>query len=454
MFHRSSRKDATLSVLRHNVKSLVFLLIVSSIAGAVSWYNLALDILHNPTPWLFGNDFFAYYLAALAFVHGGDMYNVPLNTYTPLNIGSNFAPFLYPPPAIYLFVPFTYVSFDQARVIVAVIYVATLLLSVLLIVRILSSYRVRVSTLTSLLIVAALLFFEPIVLTMAELSVNIVVLFFITLFYYFLFVKRRPGASGIALGIGAIIKIIPLVLVLLGFLHKRSKRLIVATLATIAALCVAAVYFQGLLPFQEFIRAFLNFETTRLLTTKDVVLAAPVWDANISVTVAIVKTLTVLELDVNRGLLLLDVVKLALIAAVWLYLYKISRVEKDATKLKEWEVLSFTALLVSLLFVASNVESYYTTFLVLSFILLVFVVPLTSGEKVVLWVVLGLFAARTAILSVFWYIGGIAKIIAYIVEPQTVAYVLLFVLLFYVLRDRTKRGYWNVPAEASHTPVP
>ena len=422
---------------------LLVLLLIAGLVGAISWFNLATVAVHARTASDLGWDFAAYHVAAKTFISGGDIYQVPFNRL--MSNGLFAAYFVYPPPAIFLFVPFAYFSFWQGYVMITAVYVVALLFSVFLIIKILRYYNVHVSTLTLLLICISLFLFEPVVNTMKEGNVNLVILFLITLFYYLLFVRKKAGLAGAALGLAAIIKVWPAILVLLGLLHERSKKLIVTTIATIAALCAVSLWLQGISTYSEFIAVFVNHQQNQFVLSKEAILAPVSWDFNISITATIVKVITLLNLNVGAALVILTVVKVVFIVMVRLYLFKVSKIKKDATKLKEWEILSFTALLVSILLISNFIEAYYTTFFVLSFILIIFVIPLTLIEKAALWLSLALFATRAAVLSLLWWIGGGAKIVAYVIEPQIVAYMLFTIVVFYVIKDRAQRGYWRTP---------
>lgn len=445
--NRVIHQTSEASLFTHNTKSLLALFLIAGIIGANSWYILAVVVIQHPTAQNFssqanwGYDFSAYYLAAKTLVSSGDIYHIPYYAFSWLAEG--FHPtYLYPPPSIYLFVPFTIFTFDQARIAVAGVYVAALLLTIFFITKILRAYGVGLSKLALLLMGASLFLFEPIVLTFAALSVNVLILFLITLFYYLLFAKKRAGVSGVVLGIATLIKVIPVILILLDPLHKLSKKLALASIATVAVASILSLWLQGISAWRSFLEAFLNFESA--LPSKESILAPPIIDSHVSITTTIVKIVTVLNLNVNTVLLILDFVKAVFILGTFLYLFKLSKIK--ITDTKEWEILSFTLLLLSILAVANVVEPYYASLLVLSFILVIFVVPLIRSEKVILWVSLALFAARPQILSLFWRIGGAVKIGAYIVEPTTVAYVLLIALLFYMIKQRTKHGYWSAPA--------
>jgi hypothetical protein len=431
----------------HNTKSLLALFLVAGIVGAISWHLLAVVAIQHPTAQNFssqanwGYDFGVYYLAAKTLVSGGDIHHIPYHAFSWLAKGW-YPTYLYPPPSIYLFVPFTIFTFDQARIAVAGVYVAALLLTIFFTTKILRGYGVSLSRLALLLMGASVFLFEPIALTFAALNVNALILFLITLFYYLLFTKKRPGISGVVLGIATLTKVIPVILILLDPLHKLSKKLAISTIATLAVASILALWLQGISAWRSFLEAFLNFES--VFPSKAAILAPAVSDANVSITTTIVKIVTVLNLNVSTALLILDLAKAVFILGTFLYLFKISKIK--ITDTKEWEILSFTLLLLSILAVANVVEPYYASLLILSFILVIFVVPLTRSEKVILWGSLALFAARIEILSLFWRIGGAVKIDAYIVEPPTVAYILLIALLFYMIKQRTKHGYWSAPA--------
>lgn len=100
------------------------------------------------------------------------------------------------------------------------------------------------------------------------------------------------------MGLASVIKVWPAILVLLGFLHKRSKKLIMTSIATVALLRAVSLPFLGLSTFREFIGRFLTFQTF-FIPPKEAILMPVMWDSNVSPTLIILKFATLLSLNVS-----------------------------------------------------------------------------------------------------------------------------------------------------------
>lgn len=432
------------SLLRYNVKALLVLFFITVCGGAIAYLLYVIAFIQGNS--IFGADFAELYRLAQVFVSGGDVFHVVGGGYLGYYSGQTLY-YAYPPPSVYVFIPFTYLPFDQARIIWVAISVAALLLTILFITKILYHYGTRLSTLEILLISAALFLFEPIANNLYAANINLLLLFLTTAFYYLFFIQKRATGAGIVLGVAAIIKIWPLVFIFLDFLHK-SKKMLVAAIATIGVIAIGTLWQLGTSFWVRWLAALSYHESAMLVASKDAVLAPPVWDSNASLTNAIIKVIVLFDLNVSTALQIVIISMIIFICGVFLFLFKTSKSEKDDTKLKEWEILSFTLLLISVLFVTSAFWSYYTSYFVLSFILIIFIVPLTFVEKVVLIISLVLFATRVWYMILFTHIGGIIKTLAYIIPAPLIAYVLFVALIIYVIRERTKSKYWTLPLSA------
>lgn len=439
--------------LRHNVKALLALFVITVCTGAITWRGYVTAFINNPTPQWFGYDFIFIYTYARVFLNGGDIFHILLP-----GVSASFPviSYAYPLPSIYLFAPLAYLSFQQARIVWAAISVAALIFSGLLIIKTLHHYEIRLSKFEILLIFIALFLFEATTVNLIAVNVNILIFFLVTSFYYLFFVQKRTTGAGIVLGVVAIIKIWPLVFVFLDFLHK-SKRMLIATIATIVTMCLGTLWLQGISAWLGWFAAFRNLDyvvTYGLVDYKDIMLAWPMAADNVNFTAAILQVIILFDLnlskaaitvDISKALVILTIAKIVFVCGVFLFLFKTSKSKQDLTKSKEWDILSFTLLMLSVLLVSNWLLLYYATWLALSFILIIFVIPLSFIEKTILMISIGLFSTYTVVGYLSWHLGGFVRIIAYIIPPQLVAYVLFVTLITYVIRDRTKSGYWLPP---------
>lgn len=189
-------------------------------------------------------DFPSFYFGAqLAFGDGGSAYDhaALLRAATTAGLEQEIYPFLYPPPSLLVFYPFTFLSYQAAKVTMLVLNHGLLAgVALLLFFRIL-----RLQELPPLLgfAIAYLLSYRPLVLILLHGQVNLIALAALVAAWHADRNPRRDVQVAAPLSIAALVKSTPLVFVVY-FLVRRRFRLIVWTaglLGAYAAIAAAAL---------------------------------------------------------------------------------------------------------------------------------------------------------------------------------------------------------------------
>jgi hypothetical protein len=201
-----------------------------------------------------GIDFKAYYIAADMLRTGKDFYDVEQQSQEvearglPLN--ESF--YIYPPLLAILFVPLTALPIHTAAQVWFFLNLAFYGLSLLIIWRALDLGRLS----TNLPLLWTLAFiFPPALLTLYKGQVNILILLLLAITYW-LYIRGSDGASGAALGVAAMIKVIPICL-LPYFAWKRKYTLCLATVATIAIIGILGLLIVGTGPHRTYVSSVL-----------------------------------------------------------------------------------------------------------------------------------------------------------------------------------------------------
>jgi len=99
--------------------------------------------------------------------------------------------FYYPPLSLLLFLPLAYLSFEQACFIIAISNIFLLILTTLLMSKILQYYNILLSKTELLFVFVAIFLFYPVSTSFTAGQINILIIFLITLFYYYIFIKEE-----------------------------------------------------------------------------------------------------------------------------------------------------------------------------------------------------------------------------------------------------------------------
>lgn len=191
-------------------------------------------------------DFSCYYYGAKTFLGGG-------NPYT--DEGGSFGAFVYPPPALLLFIPFTLFTFDIAQKIFTLLSLISFILSLHLLISFIKLKLLSKSWLF-LYILAFNFFPAKYTLGMGQIN-NFILLLLVAFILYYL--KKKEAASGIILAIATVIKTTPIVLLLFLVIKRKWKTIftLFTTLVVVFAISLYVIkaplflyFFQKTLPSQ------------------------------------------------------------------------------------------------------------------------------------------------------------------------------------------------------------
>jgi alpha-1,2-mannosyltransferase len=196
--------DSVLKYLKNNLLIKALLIII-----------LFISLLFILKPLTYDNypDFGVYYHSVETFSDDGNPYNY---------LGEGFGAFLYPPPALLLFLPFTLAPFLIAGKIFTLISILCLFASVLLLLKII---KVRPFSNLGMFFLILTFNFFPAKFTLGMGQVNNLVLLGVVLFLYF-FLKKSLNISGIFLAFSVLLKISPAILLLIPLVNKKWKMLL------------------------------------------------------------------------------------------------------------------------------------------------------------------------------------------------------------------------------------
>lgn len=149
-----------------------------------------------------------------------------------------FTPQVYPPFVMFFYIPISLLSYTVATKIWTVISLGCVIGSILLINKV---YKKAFFSKTSLLLLSLVFIFFPLKFTLGMGQINNIILFFTTLFWYFLNTNKYVSA-GIALTFSFLLKFYPL-LVLPYLLYLRKWKLLTASMFALTGLFGVTFYF-------------------------------------------------------------------------------------------------------------------------------------------------------------------------------------------------------------------
>ena len=193
-------------------------------------------------------DFSAYYYNPQMVFNGENPYIGGTNLYTPTT---------YPPFSFILFAPASLFSFELAGKLITSLSIVLLLTSLVLIFII---EKIKVKSYLFLFIAALVFSYFPVKFTLGMGQINIFVLFFFTLFLYFL--KMKKGfLAGLFIALSLLTKLFPLLIFPYLFHKKEYKLLTYAFLIIFAVVGLSFMLISGeinIFFYQKIFPSFLN----------------------------------------------------------------------------------------------------------------------------------------------------------------------------------------------------
>lgn len=241
-----------LEELQINSKPATNLVVILLLAGATSLaWQLLRPLVFNADIY----DFNSHYLAAYATHQGLDPYDLDTLKSLAKELGvRKVTIYRYPPFHTLLMLPLGALPYPVADLLWRILNLALTVACVWLIGKTLALEW----TATNALVVGLIIFnYDPLIYTIAIGQVNMVILILLML-AVFAFARQRAVLSGVFLGLAASSKLIPGVL-LAYFFWKRSYRLVLASVATIAACAAVGWVGLGADTTRQFITVFMTF---------------------------------------------------------------------------------------------------------------------------------------------------------------------------------------------------
>lgn len=149
----------------------------------------------------------------------------------------------YLPVLFWIFIPFTFIPYNTAKIIYLIIQHILFILSIYIYIKILFKQKyIKEKSLFIFIIIFLISFFTPLIYEYAFGNINIIILFLISLTIYF-YMNNRFTAAGLILSIAFIIKLYPGILILEFIRRKKFKALISFFIATLfIVLFIAFIY--------------------------------------------------------------------------------------------------------------------------------------------------------------------------------------------------------------------
>lgn len=418
LFSSAYLKGAVSDILRDRNRYIYSIFCIIALTGIILWFFRVLNLfgflpnLHGGSSWFL--DFGAYYDAANLYLESKSPY---------INTG-----FYYFPLTLIIFLPFSCLSFYQACLFVSIFNIILLLLTTIIISKILIFYDIRLSGSQLGLLFLAVFLTYPISTSFTHGQVNILMLFLISSFYYYLFAQGKLNRASFFLSIAFFFKIWPAVLMFLGFITKNAKGLFLRSCLIIGFLSAISLIVFGISMHIEFLEKFIIFQnitgnTYELIHPNDAL------DTNASIFNSITKILLVFGLANYYCLKILFGIKLIFISYFSYFLYKSSRELAE----REGNILMFSSLIILVLMASNRTWLYYASFLVLSYILYIFVLELDILERLILIVSIALFSIQEYVVFFSNTLGEYLRLLVYIASPTTLAYILFLILTLHII---------------------
>jgi hypothetical protein len=443
MYNRSWRcsRCAASDILGDENKYKCGILVIIVATGVLLWFFRIL-ILFGFFRSLLGDgswftDFDFYYNATKAYMEGESMY---------INTG-----YLYPPLAILIFIPFSYLSIDQSFLLFSILNVVLLIFTTMIISRILAFYNILLSNTQMILLTLAIFLTYPVSITFTHGQINILIFFLITSFYYSLFINKNVNFASLLLSIATVVKIWPSVLILLNFLTKNAKNLLSRSLLIIGILCVISLILFGIFTHIDFLDKLADFQSINMRTSYEVMHPPDALDCNASIFNFLAKMLSIVGFSDYYCPKILFGIKILLVSCLLYFFYRSGEGLPD----QERNILMFSSLIILVLVASNRTWSHYATFLVLPYILLIFVLELDRLERLMLIVSIILFSVQEYVIFLSNIIGGFVRLAVYIASPTMLAYTLFLVLIIYmIIRRKNNRRVMTLRlVEAENRPT-
>lgn len=407
------------------------------ISGLILWFLriiALLGLLNEPRILThYSGEFGDYYEAAKKFLENKAFYG---------------GGFLYPPPAVLLFIPMALLSFNVASVAFLIFKVFILAATLTLVFKFLAHHGIILHRKEKLLLMVSSYLFYPVSLDLIAGNVNIILVFLIVVFYYFIFIRRNSLIASLSLVLASIMKIWPFILTFISFLHPRARDVLPKSVVILALILLITFPIFGTSTYVMFIETLLNFQRGPEAITRESILGTtdPLEENN-SVFMMIYKVGVLVGLPNHVLTAFTMLLRFIIIFLTSVYLYLGSR--SNSSTSNTWGLLALN-LITSTIFIISNVTwQHYFVLLLPMMISYLFIFKGSIVERILLLLIIFLVSFKQFLISVLRLAGGSLVFIVYLVPPITVAYILYFILALYTINKyhvniRRSLGYCSI----------
>jgi len=406
----------------HRFQFFIFLIIL--ISGLGVWTRYALFLI---PPYTQFGDFPVYYNSVTSFLDTGNI---------------NYQGYYYPPLSILLFFPFHVFPLHLAFLFFSLFNILILLFTCQYIFKILNQYGYQFTFTKKMLIFLGIFLFQPVSHSLVCGQINILVLFLLVLFYYFLFIIKNEKISAFMLNISFFLKIIPGFLIFSSIAIPKEKKFLSWVIIINLLLWITSLMFFGIANHIEWLSSIERYNSLGTPAPEIDVHNPdfPEWPQYYTNMFNCIRTLLGI-LHINQYYVFFYGIWLIAFFGITIFFLVILRRIKQGQGFakkpsQEWCILVFSLLISMLLVLYKGTEHYYATFLVLPFLLLIFTMTLDVKEKLILIGAVVLFSSRPYIDSVARTSGGVIKSFVYTFHPTMVAYLLFFFLIIIMIRRR------------------
>ena len=369
-----------------------------------------------------GRDFYALYHRAVAF-SGGEVID-----------------FIYFPLTIFYYLPLTHLSFYQAFFLITLLNLLMALVIATLATKILGYYHIKLPRAGKWLIFLAYIFFCPVTASLNSANVNTLAACFIAMFFYFLCVRNRNVYAGLSLVVATLFKIFPAALLLFAVVQRRFK-FILAFLLMLALCCGISVLLLG-------VPAHVDWVESLLFTGQGG--ARLTASANSAISGIVYKSLELFNIQgtawniINISWLF---IRMAFVLSILGYLYPLYRKGREALRDTEWSILLFSLFCVMMVALPNRAWVYYTSCLVLPFILCILCLKLSPLEKTLLALSLAFFSFNIHIHNISRHMGGVFYSLVYLVHPSVMGNLLFLAFVLLKMVRLKRRSYYPQTTE-------
>jgi len=363
-----------------------------------------------------GRDFKIVYDAAVRFSQSG---SIPV------------AGYLYFPLVVFYHLLFSHLSFYPAFFVITLWNLLLALIAAALATKILGYYHIRLPAVGKWLVFLAIIFFCPVTASLNSGNVNTLVFCFVTMFYYFLCVRDKSLYAGLSLVVATVFKVFPAALLFFAVFQRKFK-FTLSFLLILILLCVISVLLLGVPAHIYFAEYVASYQSGQAIGSNSAI-SGVIWNS--------MEFFNINGFAQDVAKVSWIFIRLAFVLSILGYLYSLFRTRGETFRNNEWSILLFSLFSVLMVSLTNHSWVYYTSCLVLPFLLFVFCLKLTLSERVLLALSIAFFSFNTHIETIATVIGGMFSSLVYLVHPGVIGNLLFLALVLVKIVRLQRTGY-------------